>query len=324
MIPAGADISARWFDICILVDEAPIHRQFENSQTGLRQCLKWLETLGIKRLQLALEPTGRYGELVAEWFHRRKHRVVLAQPFKFSRFAESIDMRGKSDFKDSYALSVFSKERGDKLQDWLPRTELELELRDLQLLIRSRTKRSVVLQCQLTCKLRSKWVKQQLEDELKVCTAGLDEALEMAERLVKRHEVLSHDYELLCSIRGIGRKTALLLITLIDFRSFRSSRALACFLGLTPKKHESGTSIRGKEHISKRGNRYVRGALFMPARAARNLEPMAEFAERLLQAHKHDWVIQIAVIRKLVTTAWAVVVHQVPFNPNYKNPNNPT
>lgn len=319
---AGADVSARWFDLCVLCDDKPIHRRFDNSNQGLQQCVQWLSSMKIQTLEIVLEPTGRYGEAVAEFFYRRKYRVRLVQPFKASRFAESLDMRGKSDFKDAYSLAVYSKERGNQLREWMPKTQLECELRDMQLLLRSLTKRKVTLECQLKCRLRSQFVQREMCSELESVCAKLELALDRAEELILADETLASDYALLLTIPGIGRKTAALLLTAVDFRAFRTSRELACFLGLTKKKNESGSTIRGHEGISKRGNKWIRGGMFMPARVARMHNPhLKEFSDRLVAAGKHDWVVQMAVIRKLITTAWAVVVKQQPYSAVHLNPN---
>ena len=322
IVHAGVDISAQWFDICVIVEEKPILRRFENSKPALRQCVTWLEQLGITELEVALEPTGRYGELVSEYFFRRKYRVRQVNTLMFSRYAESLDIRGKTDAKDCLALAYYCKERSDKLRLWRPKTELEWELRDLQVLLRSLTKRSIAIRCQLSCRLKSRFVAQELEEELTECQKRADRALDRAEQLILTDEVLAQDFKLLCTIPGVGRRTALLLLTLIDFRSFRTSRSLACFLGLTKKLHESGSSVRGREKISKRGSKWIRAALFMPTRVARRFNPlMHEFAERQIASGKHDWTVQFAVMRKLVTMAWAVVVNQTPFEASYVNSN---
>ncbi len=324
LVHAGTDISARWFDVCLLIGEQELHRRFENSRAGLRQCILWFESLGITDLtnvRMVLEPTGRYGELVAEYFYRLKVAVRQVQPFMFHRYAESLDMRGKSDYKDCASLSQYCKERWNKLRNWKPKTELEWELRDTQLLIRSLTKRTVTLSCQLQCRLRSKWVEERLREELKRCEGELDAAINRAIELMQTDPILTNDLELLMTICGIAAKSAVLLLTLIDFRQFKTSRALACFLGLTKRKYESGESIRGKERISKRGSGYIRAALFMPARCARIHNPaIADFAARMESKGKHDWAIQMAVVRKLVTTAWAVITKQLDWDPNYSNP----
>src|SRR6185295_7659151 len=129
---------------------------------------------------------------------------------KFRRYAESLDMRGKTDRKDSIALSHYSKERGEKLLEWVPRTNVESELRDMGVLIRSLTKRSVVLQCQLKCGLKSEYVMERLELELERVDKELDEANKRAKELLCQHPVLKEDLRLAMTIPGIGIKSSVL------------------------------------------------------------------------------------------------------------------
>jgi hypothetical protein len=57
----------------------------------------------------------------------------------------------------------------------------------------------------------------------------------------------------------MGRKTALMLIVLTDeFRDFETVSKLCSFASLTPITKTSGSSIRGRERISK-----LRNLLFM-------------------------------------------------------------
>jgi transposase len=178
----------------------------------------------------------------------------------------------------------------------------------------------VTLQCQLGCHLKSRYVAEELQGDLERCEAQMEKALKYAQDIIKRDPILAVDFELLMSIPGIAVKSAVLLLTLIDFRKFKSSRALACFLGLTKRKYQSGSTIRGHEGVSKRGSKIIRSALFMPARSARiHNEHLRNFSERMSAKGKHDWAIQMAVIRRLVTTAWAIVVRQVPFDRTYVN-----
>lgn len=320
LIPAGADIAEAKFDICIFFNEKVLRGCFRNNQRGFSDCSKWLKDEGINQLQLVMEPTGRYGDQLAEDLHKKGHKVLLAQPLKFSRYAESIDIRNKSDNKDSFGLAQYSAERGSKLEQWVPKSLLELELRDAALLVRSLTKRSVVLQNQLQCGLRSAHVRNKLKEELDRVDADLDDELKRCKSLILQHTVLSQDMRMILTIPGLGEKSAILLLTLIDFRRFRSSRSLACFLGLSTRKHESGSSVKAKERLSKRGSKAIRGALFMPARTARQHNPqIREFSERLESKAKHDWVIQMAVVRKLVTIAWAVVTSATEYDAQYQN-----
>jgi transposase len=65
---------------------------------------------------------------------------------------------------------------------------------------------------------------------------------------------------------GIGEATiAQILACVGDAESFKNARKLAAFLGLTPRQHLSGSSVRGWARLSKTGNARLRKAFFMPA-----------------------------------------------------------
>tara|TARA_R110000787_G_scaffold147076_1_gene260775 strand:- start:2721 stop:3200 length:480 start_codon:yes stop_codon:yes gene_type:complete len=74
---------------------------------------------------------------------------------------------------------------------------------------------------------------------------------------------------LLQSIPGIGIKTALFLIIVIDgFNKIETASQLCSYVGITPTIRESGSSVRGRARISKVGNRKLRNLLFLCAMSA--------------------------------------------------------
>ena len=319
----GVDIAADWLDACALSEGRKTFKRFKNGQKGYAEFFCWLKAHGnLQDAMVIMEPTGRYGEAFAEYCYARRLPVVLVQPLQFRRYAESVDLRGKSDYKDAAALALYGLERGRSLREFIPKDEIAYELRDLQLLVRSSTKRIAAIKNQLKCKLRSSFVRQELEAELERLAVQKSETLKRASELVREDEQMQNDLELLDSIPGVAAQTALLMLILIDFRKFKSSRALACFLGLTKKKAESGKTVRGREGMSKRGSKYLRSQLYCPAMAAANANPhWREFVDRLKSSGKLDVQTKVAVARKLVTTAWAVINNQKPFDLNYVNAN---
>ncbi|RZK29985.1 MAG: IS110 family transposase [Hymenobacter sp.] len=67
---------------------------------------------------------------------------------------------------------------------------------------------------------------------------------------------------LLCSIPGIGRKTAAQLLSFTDgFTQVQSYRQLIAKAGLCPRQYQSGTSVRGQTRITKRSGARIRGNL---------------------------------------------------------------
>ena len=124
--------------------------------------------------------------------------------------------------------------------------------------------------------------------------------------------------ELLTSIAGIGRTTANLLLGELSGRDFQKARQVAAHAGLVPQHRQSGSSVRGRAHLSKKGNARLRRALYWPAIVALRYNPvLAAFASRLLAAGKPKMVVIAAVMRKLLHLAFGVLKHQQPFDPNW-------
>ena len=71
------------------------------------------------------------------------------------------------------------------------------------------------------------------------------------------------EMQLLCSIPGIGRKTAAyLLLFASGFTCFQNYRQLVAKAGLCPREFCSGTSVRGKARISKMGGGLIISKLY--------------------------------------------------------------
>lgn len=64
---------------------------------------------------------------------------------------------------------------------------------------------------------------------------------------IDRDPELKRHARLICSIPGCGpRLVAQFLAYIGDLRRFKTAKALAAFIGVTPKQRTSGTSIRGR------------------------------------------------------------------------------
>jgi transposase len=71
--------------------------------------------------------------------------------------------------------------------------------------------------------------------------------------------------QLLMSIPGVGALTAVAFTAAIEEPgNFRNSRAVCAWIGLTTRRHQSG-EVDFDGHISRRGDRYLRGLLYEAA-----------------------------------------------------------
>lgn len=129
------------------------------------------------------------------------------------------------------------------------------------------------------------------------------------------------------SVVGIGPISAhWLLITTDNFTNFDNPRKVLKFCGLTPGSHESGTSVKKKEGISKQTGHKLRGTLFMAARSAiRYNHACKDLYTRLRARGKSYYKAMVAVMAKLVKQVFGVVKSCKDFDNDYylryrKNP----
>ena len=135
-------------------------------------------------------------------------------------------------------------------------------------------------------------------------------------RLSHDDPVLTDMIDLLVSIPGIGETTAFQVLgELPDLSSFKCAKQLAAYAGLNPSIRTSGTSVKGKEKISKTGNKLLRKILFFPAMSVMrsSSSSIKTFIERLRQKGKKGKVIVVAVMRKLLHIVFGVLKTQTVF-----------
>jgi transposase len=80
-----------------------------------------------------------------------------------------------------------------------------------------------------------------------------------------------------------------------------TARQWVAHAGLGPRAFDSGTSIHKPARISRRGNHYLRAALYMPALVASRRDPNVKaFYDKLVAKGKTKMQALVAVMRKLL------------------------
>src|SRR5262249_23000707 len=128
------------------------------------------------------------------------------------------------------------------------------------------------------------------------------------ERFLAAHPELERLRQLYESVRGVGPVTSITITAEMgDMADFDDPRQAVAFAGLVPRMRQSGTSVHGQGGISKRGNKRVRTALYMPALNVKRFDTeMRAFAQRLHDRGKPAMVVIIAVMRKLLHILWGI------------------
>lgn len=312
----GIDVSKATLDIAVLSGDEVVHQQVANTPDGFAVAHQLLQDhQPIARV--GLEASGRYGEALARYLVAYDYPVSYLNPKQIHAFSQVELHANKTDKQDAVRIARFCQLYEPAL--WQPASQEQMQLqqrsRRLQALKAMRQQEHNRLQSGLT----DPFVVDQIRDTI----AHLDQLIAQTEaainQLIRQSNFLHQQQRLLVSIKGIGAKTAaLLLAELGDLRRFKSARQLAAYIGITPRHFQSGTSVNKRSAISKQGNARVRAGLYMPAVVAKRWnKPCRVFAERLDAAKKPGKVIIIAVMRKLVHQIYAILKSQRPFDPDY-------
>ena len=107
--------------------------------------------------------------------------------------------------------------------------------------------------------------------------------------------------DFLLSVKGIGIVTASIIVAETNgFTGFTSIKQLTSYAGLDVRIRESG-KWKGKSKISKHGNKYIRGALYMPSMSYKTHNKKARlFYDRINQRTGNGLIAIVAVERKLL------------------------
>jgi len=292
--------------------------EFSNNAKGLDSLGSWLEKFGVEysELRVCMESTNIYWEEAAEYFYAKGATVHVVNPMRTKGFGQSQMQRNKTDKVDAKVIVHFTRAFPD-LREWESPSPEQRKLRALN------RHRESILKTQTQHKNRLKVAKEPevinlIEAVLSLLQEQLAQINKQISDLIKSNQDLKEKLELLTSIPGIGQKTAeIILAEMPDLEEYESARAAAADAGLTPSRHESGSSVKRRPKLSCIGKASIRRSLFLPALTALNRNPIIQkAAHRLEQQGKVRMVIVGAAMRRLIHIAYGVLKNRTPFDPH--------
>lgn len=277
------------------------------SVEGHRQMVERLTALCPDHV--VLEATGIYYLDLAVALAQAGLPVSVINPKSFHHFAK-LKLRGsKTDGLDAQLLAEYGERMTPTL--WAIPDPAHLSLRDLGRQINRLTAARTQAKNRLHA-LRAKrgTLALLIEDEVEAI-ATLDRRIQRmtqaARELLGQHPALAEQAQWLDSAAGVAEASAIaILAELCVLPKTLTSSQLARYAGLDVRLCQSGTSVNKASRISKAGNAYLRGALYMPALSAVRHDPRARaFYEALQRRGKKKMQALCAVMRKLLTGLWA-------------------
>jgi transposase len=311
----GIDISRAKFDAALLGGERVRHAAFSNTEAGFEQFLAWLAKHRpdpATPVHACLEATGNWGLDLATFLHGEDIRVSVVNPARIRAFGESELARNKTDKLDAGLIARFC--RAHVPSAWAPPAAHLRELRELVRRCDALKAARVQELNRKTAGFASAAVAASIAAHLEWLDQQIEAVTAAVRQLVTADPTLARNLALVRSITGFGEISATILLAELPNIADFTPKALAAFVGLSPSEHSSGASVRRPGKISRVGSPRLRGTLYMCALSAkRTNKALAAFVGRMTTAGKPPKVILVAVARKLLVYAHAVVRTQKPF-----------
>lgn len=298
-------------------------KTFANTLKGFDALVYWVGKWSDKDLPVRyiMEATGVYHESLAYYLDDHHLEVSIILPNKISNYARTLEVKTITDKTASQAIALFGLER--KLDRWKRPKSLHKKLRQLSRersqLIDERT----VLKNQLHAEQAEAEPYKKSIERIKKRIALLNkqekEIREELAILIKTDAEMQQLVLLICSIPGIGILTAATVLGETNgFDLIRNKRQLTSYAGLDIREKQSGTSVKGKPRISKKGNKHLRKTMHMPALAAiRHDERFKAIFARLVSKHGIKMKAAVAIQRKLLELIYTLYKTQRPYDKKY-------
>lgn len=312
----GIDVSKAKLDAALLVGGRTRHATFPNTEAGFGQLLAWLarhRADSAAALHACMEATGNWGLDLADFLHGQGILVSVVNPARIKAYGESELARNKTDRLDAALIARFC--RAQVPPAWVPPAP---HLRELRELVR-RCDALKAARVQELNRQKSGFASPAVARSIAAHLEWLDGQIEAVtaevRQLVKADPTLSRNLALLRGITGFGEISATILLAELPNIAEFTPKALAAFAGLSPSEHSSGSSVRRPGKMSRTGSDRLRSTLYMCALSAkRTNKALAGFVHRMTAAGKPPKVILVAVARKLLVYAHAVIRTQKPFS----------
>jgi len=259
-----------------------------------------------EKCKIGLESTGDYSFLPTKFFVEKGFETVIINPIISKRYIKSTVRGKKTDKSDAEIITKMVKdnegavvtknglniEKKTVLRTESKLTSISSDLKKLKQSLKLKKENGIDVSCALD-------EVERIIGEIEVSTKKIMSKV-VSEGQTRQEEIID-------SIPGFAVKlSAIVSAEAGDISRFNDAKEFVAYAGLDPKVFQSSNSIRlGK--ITKRGNPYLRKALFLSAHVSRMHDPeIKAFYEKKMSEGKHYKTVICAVARKLCLRIFSV------------------
>lgn len=325
----GIDVAQKELVVCLgrmhddWTPELYAHKTFANTVKGFITLLLWVkkltdETTGVRYV---MEATGVYHESLAYFLDEKGYEVSIVLPNKISNYFRTLDVKTITDNTAAETITRFGLER--KLDNWKRPKPVFKKLRQLtrerDQLVQARTVAKNQLHAEQAEAEPNTSSVARIKKQIVFFNKQVQEIKAEIAELIRQDEEMKKSIKVIGSLSGVGLLTTVTVLAETNgFELIRNKRQLTSYAGLDVKEKQSGTSVKSKSRISKKGNKYLRKAMHLPALAAiRSDERFKAIFARLVAKHGIKMKAAVAVQRKLLEMIFIIYKTGVAYDKEY-------
>lgn len=298
-------------------------KKFKNNRNGFEEFFIWCEEFQETGLLInfTMEATGIYYESLAYFLFEKEQVIHVLLPNKAKKFAESLNIKSKTDKIDSKMLGRMGVER--VLEKWVLSSKVYRRLRTLsrerQQLVKERTRIKNQLHAEEHTGDPIKTTIGRMKNHITYFDKQINSIEKELEIVVSKDTYLSEKVKKITTVPGLAFRTVVGVIAEVQgFVNISSIRQLSSYAGYDISIKESG-KWKGKARISKKGNSHIRQILYMPSLSAiQHSETYKSFYERLNEKKQNGLISGTAVQRKLLGLIYTLWKNDSTYIENYE------
>lgn len=316
----GIDVSKLTLDLRMHKSEKEI--ELDNELNGFKAMIAWVDkhsNFSLSETVFVFEHTGLYSDQLANFLDDHSIPFYIASGLEIKK---SLGItRGKIDKLCAKRIAKYGYRIRDEIKCSKVAPMHYKQLKSLMglrnRLVKQKAGYEVSLNEQMRVykqndykvlfKVQKKMIKT-LKEEIKKIENEIGQ-------LIRQNTETKLMFDLICSIKGVGPKTAIAMIVYTSgFTKFETWRQFASYCGIAPFPHRSGTSIRGKTKVSQFANKQVKKLLHLCAMSAISYNPeIKQYYDRRLNIGKNKMSSLNIVRNKILSRIFAVVKRSTPY-----------
>lgn len=326
---AGIDVAQKELVVTLgrMLDDFSIelfsYKVFKNNDSGVKLLVDWVNKLTDYEVPVryVMEATGVYHQKFAYYLVDNGCEISIVLPNKISNYIRTLELKTITDKTCSQAIAQFGLER--KLDKWAKPKSI---YKELQQLTRERDQivqeRSVIknqIHAEKTESEPNQKSLERMQARIRFLNSQEKEIKADITDIVSKDSDLKQVINNITTIPGVGELTAAIVLAETNgFELIRNKSQLSSYAGLDVKEKQSGTSVKGKPRISKKGNRNLRKSMHLPSLTAVKWdENFKNIYAKLISKNGIKMKALVAVQRKILELIYILFKNETVYDKEY-------